>query len=649
MKRLTIISFLFLTALCFGQKRIIENGEKLYNHLNYVDTQDIYQKVADQGYDSPDLFKRLADSYYLTAAYDQSAIYYGKLIEQFPDKADPESYLRYAISLRAVGDYQLSSTLMNRFLELNRDDTRAQQFKNSPNYLDDIAQQKGDYQVSTTSINSGYSDFGPMYYKDKLIFASNRDTGTFTRRVHKWNGQAFLNLYEVAIDKVTGSVGSRDIKKFSNRVNTVYHESNPVFTKDGNTVYFTRNNYTDRVFRKGSDKINRLKLYRAQRVNDKWTKVEELPFNSDEFATAHPALNAQETRLYFSSDRPGSFGESDLWYVSIHTDDTFGSPVNLGNTINTEGRESFPFISGEDHLYFSSTGHLGLGGLDLFVTALGPNGEVGSIKNLGEPVNTPSDDFSLIIDTATKTGFFSSNRDNTGLNDDIYKVTQIIAPEVACEITIDGLVTDQATGDPLEGVTVSLFDVNKKLVRSVVTTAAGSFDFIPECDQVVLVRAEKEDYTTVEKTITTPKTSATLEEIIELEKTLKQAPVGTDIGKTLNLNPIYFNFNTSTIRPDAEVELAKILVYMQSYPDVLIDVRSHTDSRGDDAYNLQLSEDRNRATIKWLTTKGINASRLTGKGYGESQPVNSCVNGVPCTSDQHQLNRRSEFIVKANN
>ncbi|WP_396596275.1 OmpA family protein [Dokdonia sp. R86516] len=648
MKYITIALLLLTSIVGNAQEGKIERGTKNFNQYDFVDAQKIYQKVADKGYESADLFKRLGDSYYLNARYDKAAVYFGKLIKEFPEVAEAEAYFRYALSLRATKDYALSDRMMSRFFDIKEDDKRAVLFKETPDYLREIDYQKGSYDVAITTINSGYSDFGPMLYKDKLIFASNRDTGSFTKRIHKWNGQPFLNLYQVSLNKVDQDAGNRYVEKFSAYLNTQYHESTPVFTEDGKTVYFTRNNYNNGKYREDNDGTNKLKLYKASLVKGKWTDSQELPFNSDEYTVAHPALSVDGKRLYFSSDMPGSFGLSDLWYVSINEDDTYGTPVNLGSDINTEGRESFPFISSENDIYFASDGHPGLGGLDLFVTALGKNGETAEILNLGEPANTSKDDFAFVINNEANVGFLSSNRGNRGIDDDIYMLKQINKPSIPCDILLSGVVTDKNTGAYLEGATVSLYDTNNNLFKSVVTGASAAFAFIPDCDKIFLIRAEKEGYNTSEKMVTTPNVSSELEEILQLEKTLKPVVPGDDIAKILDLNPIYFNFDKYDIRPDAEVELAKVLVYMETYPSVRIDVRSHTDSRGRDAYNLNLSQNRNISTRDWLISKGISASRLTGKGYGETQLVNDCGNGVRCSKEQHQLNRRSEFIVVSN-
>lgn len=648
MKKITIILFLLITTLGYSQEGKLERATKEFNQYDFVDAQRIYQKVADKGYESADLFKRLGDSYYLNAKYDQAATYFGKLIGQFPEAADAEAYFRYALSLRSTKDYALSDRMMMRFFDLKEDDKRAALFKMTPDYLREIDYQKGSYEVIMTTINSGYSDFGPMLYKDKLIFASNRDTGTFTKRIHSWNGQPFLNLYQIDLNKVDVDAGYKYIEKFSPYLNTQFHESTPVFTQDGKTVYFTRNNYSNGNYKEDNNGTNKLKLYRAKFVKGKWTDAQEVSFNSDQYSVAHPALSIDGSRLYFSSDMPGTFGLSDLWYVTIKEDESYGTPVNLGSQINTEGRESFPFISSENDLYFASNGHPGLGGLDIFVTALGKDGESAEILNLGEPANTSKDDFAFVINNESNVGFLSSNRGKTGIDDDIYMLKQIKKPSLVCNILLTGTVTDKNTGEYLEGATVSLYDTNNKLFKSIVTEASATFAFIPDCDNIFLIRGEKQGYNTVEKMVTTPNISAEIEELLQLEKTLKIVEPGDDIAKILDLNPIYFNFDKYDIRPDAEVELAKVLVYMESYPSVLIDIRSHTDSRGRDSYNLTLSQNRNASTRDWLISKGISDSRLTGRGYGETQLVNGCSNGVRCSKEQHQLNRRSEFIVLAN-
>ncbi|WP_299767227.1 OmpA family protein [uncultured Dokdonia sp.] len=648
MKKYFILLFILSTpVITTAQESKISKGNKGFDNYNYVNAQNVYQKVADKGYESADLYKRLGDSYYLNASYEKAQVWYGKLIDKYSENIEPETYFRYAISLKGTKDYRRSDEIMTRFKELNKNDKRAQLFNDNPDYLRTIDKYKDTYKVTETSINSGYSDFGPAFYNDKLIFSSAKDTGAFVKRIHAWNGQPFLDLYEVSLELVSNEeVTSRNTKKFNKSINSPFHESTPTFTKDGNTVYFTRNNYNNGVYRDDIDGTNKLKIYKATKDDKgRWINVEELPFSSDDYTIAHPALSPDEKRLYFSSDMPGTFGDADLWYVTIEDSGTFSAPVNLGNEINTEGRESYPFISNENHLYFASTGHIGLGGLDIFKTTIGNNGEVSDIINLGEPVNTASDDFSFIINTASNVGFLSSNRNNEAGNDDIYMLERIKTPPPPCIITLNGLVTDKDTGEKLSNATVTLYDTNKNVFGTSVTDASATFSFDPSCDKEMLVRAEKEGYIPEEKIITIPTTSAELEALLQLEKKDKPLEPGKNLSDILNLNPIYFDFDRFNIRPDAAEELAKVLVVLEENPTMRIDVRSHTDSRGNDSYNQRLSQNRNDATIQWLIDKGISRSRLTGRGYGESSPVNECTNNVACSEAAHQDNRRSEFII----
>jgi outer membrane protein OmpA-like peptidoglycan-associated protein/tetratricopeptide (TPR) repeat protein len=647
MKKILILLLILSTpVITTAQQSKISRGNKGYNNFNYVNAQDIYQKVADKGYESADLYKRLGDSYYLNASYEKAQIWYGKLIENFADNVEAETYFRYAIALKGTKQYKRSDEIMTRFKELNENDKRAQIFKANPNYLREIDKYKDTYKVTETSINSGYSDFGSAFYEDKLIFSSAKDTGSFVKRIHKWNGQPFLDLYEVSLDMVSnGEATIKDAKKFDKGINSPFHESTPIFTKDGNTVYFTRNNYNNGVYRDDVDGINKLKIYKAVKNDkDKWSDIEELPFSSDDYTIAHPTLSPDEKRLYFSSDMPGTFGDADLWYVTIQEDGTYSAPVNLGDQINTEGRESYPFICEENDLYFASNGHLGLGGLDIFKTTVGANGEVSEILNLGEPVNTSKDDFSFVINHTSNQGFLSSNRMNEAGNDDIYMLERIKTPR-PCVIALTGLVTDKDTGEKLSNATVTLYDTNKNVFGTSVTDGSATFSFDPSCDREMLVRAEKEGYIPEEKLITIPATSATLDALLQLEKKNKPLIPGKDLKDILNLNPIYFDFDRFNIRPDAAEELAKVQAVMEEYPTLRIDVRSHTDSRGNDSYNERLSQNRNDATRQWLVDKGIDRSRLTGRGYGESSLVNKCTNNVACSEAAHQDNRRSEFII----
>ncbi len=375
-----------------------------------------------------------------------------------------------------------------------------------------------------------------------------------------------------------------------------------------------------------------------------WTHVTELPFNNDEYATAHPALSPDEKRLYFSSNRNGGYGESDLWYVEILDGGRYGIPKNLGPEINTEARETFPYISDKNTLYFASDGHVGLGGLDIFAISLDDSGPYKKVTNLKKPINSSSDDFGFILDEEKKIGFLSSNRDGEkgSASDNIYKVRE------SCKIqTLRGIVYDAMTKLPLNGALVTLLNDDNEKIAQTTTNTDGAYHFedMVDCNRQYSVRGEHPEleYSPTEKAI------AIRGDKEEEQLDIQMSPTGcppNDLGCRLVLQPIYFDYGKYQIRPDAEVELAKILEAMKEYAQLKIHIESHTDSRSSDSFNMRLSQRRAQATMQWLIDKGIAPSRLSAKGYGETQLLNECSNGVRCPDAKHELNRRSVFIIK---
>jgi outer membrane protein OmpA-like peptidoglycan-associated protein len=318
----------------------------------------------------------------------------------------------------------------------------------------------------------------------------------------------------------------------------------------------------------------------------------------------------------------------------------------MGRPINTEGRETFPFISKNGNLYFASDGHPGLGGLDVYVTSPQLESKEQQIINIGKPINSSYDDFTFIVNDETKLGYFASNR-KTGMgSDDIYRFIQ---EEIPCDILVDGKVLDKDSGAPIQGATVQLLDSENQVVDSMLSEANGDYNFdTANCEEQYIVRAIKETYNGDEVVFTTPDASKTITNNLQLELTQKPINVGDDLTVLLELNPIYFDFDRFNIRPDAALELEKVISVMNQYPNMVIDARSHTDSRGIDSYNLSLSDKRAKSTVAYIIGQGIDSSRISGAGYGETQLVNDCGNDAKCSEEAHQLNRRSEFIVIKN-
>ncbi|MGY3795009.1 OmpA family protein [Aquimarina sp. 433] len=636
------VSFLSATQ---AQDRKLKSAQSQYDKYEYIDAQETYLKVVKKGYKSADLYKNLGNSYYFNSQFEEASKWYEELVKNYPSEVEPEYYFRYAQTLKSVGRYDDADVYMKKFAETSSDDQRAQLFQDEPNYLKRIDFQSGRFEIENSSVNSSFTDFGSAFFGRFIVFSSSRDTLLFKKSVHQWNEEPFLDLYRAEYNPTNGELS--EIEKFDSKLNTKFHESTPIFSKDGNTVYFTRNNYDGRRY--GNDKkgTNRLKIYRSYKnTQGGWTTPQNLSINSDEYSTAHPALSVDEKTLYFSSDMPGGEGQSDIYQVAINADGSLGEPKNLGNRINTEGKETFPFISSNNDLYFASDGHIGLGGLDVYVTRLNPQtDEEKLVVNIGKPVNGPDDDFAFIVDDESKRGYFSSNRDGGRGKDDIYSFLQLEDLKSFCEITIAGVVKDKDTEELLTGTKVSIYDSSNNLLESFIVGDDAAYSHVVKCSSKYFVRAEKEEYTTIEKLVETPGKTETLDVPLLLEKKVKTANVGDDLAKVLSLNPIYFDFDQSYIRADAAVELAKVIEVMNQYPDMKIDVRSHTDSHGDDAYNMWLSDQRAKSTVKYMVSKGISADRLTSKGYGETQLVNDCGNDSNCTKAEYQLSRRSEFII----
>ncbi len=631
--------FTFLTTQ--AQEAKLASADKQYEKYAYVDAIKTYERVAEKGYKSVDLFQKLGNAYYFNAELDKANRWYTELFAM-NQPVDAEYYYRYSQTLKSVGDYAKANEMLAIFNQKNADDLRAQLYAKHKNYLEDIKANSGRYKVENIGINSEYSDYGTAFYDNKLVFASARDTGGVFNRKHQWTNQSFTKIYASEI-KPDGSM--LEPEKFNTSLNSKFNEATPVFTRDGKTVYFTRNNYNKGKRGKNSDKATLLKIYKGVLENGKWTNITELPFTSNDFSTAHPALSIDEKTLYFASDMPGTLGQSDLFKVAINSDGTFGTPENLGNKINTEGRETFPYITEENELYFASDGQLGLGGLDVFVTQINNDGSYGEIKNVGEPVNGPKDDFAFIIDVKTRFGFFSSNRDGGKGYDDIYKFQE--TRQLKCEQLLSGVITDKESGLPIANARVTLSDASFKVIKTIYADHEGKYTFEVECGTAYYVKAESKDYTPNELKVVIPKESGETDLSIELDKPVKQITVGTDLAKTFGIKIIYFDLDKSDIRPDAAIDLAKIVDVMKEYPNIKVDVRSHTDSRQTHKYNEKLSDRRAKSTIAWMIQDGIAKERISGKGYGETQLVNKCADGVECSEDEHQKNRRSEFIITA--
>ena len=527
----------------------------------------------------------------------------------------------------------------------------------------------GKYTVKNLEVNTPQSDFGTAFYgENKIVFASPRRGFRIVRDVWEQNGQRFLDLYEGSIEE-NGEIINKI--KLKGDVNSRYHEAQAIFSKDGKTVFFTRDNYYKNKLGVDNKGMINLALFKAT-VNAKgeWINIIPMPFNSVEYSVGHPALSDDEKTLYFSSDMPGSIGENDLFKVAIN-ESGYGNPVNLGPKINSAAKDWFPFVDG-DVLYFSSDRNGGKGGIDVYATKLA--GFQPAPVNLNAPINTASDDYAFIINKETRKGYLSSNREAGKGDDDIFSFTEEETVEFTCLQVVTGEVRDKNTTNLLPGAEVVLSDKDGNMLESVVVGEDGVFRFEVTCESDYKLDGKKVEYTSQSKSFTTSN---------EADKELKLLillgtgdinfvagnngdgtqeggedikPEGLpdvlpdDIVKkgpnyVINIDPIYFDLNSSYLSKQAKTELQKVVDLMNKYPAMIIESASHTDSRAPEGYNLWLSDKRAKSTVSYIIGRGIDEDRITGKGYGESRILNGCVDDADCTELQHQQNRRTEFVI----
>lgn len=636
MKKYIVTVLFFLTNYIAAQKET--KGNLDYDKLAYIDAIQIYEGVASKGYKSKELFEKLGNAYYFNGILDKSKNWYDKLFDLYQD-LDPEYYFRYAQSLKSVKDYKNADKIMQKFFELTND-YRGEMYIKNKLYLKDINDDLDRFAIEDAGINSSESDYGSCFFGKKMYFVSSRKFSKIKNTTDKWTNQNYANLMSAEFNEKANPVY---IDELSEEINTKFHESTVVFSKDGKTIYFTRNNFNQGKVGFNEKKVVLLKIFKATLNNNKWTNIIELPFNSNQYSCAHPALSPDNKTLYFASDMPGGYGGSDLYKVTINEDGTYGKPTNLGAKINTKSRETFPYMNNEDVLYFASDGHLGLGGLDIFKTKMDEYGEFTKFENLGAPINSEKDDFAFTESPFDKVFFFSSNRDGGKGFDDIYKATELEKPE---KVIIDDVVVDILTQEPINNAKISVYDANYNLIKEFFTNNKGEFK-VEELrkDRDYIVKIEAENYFTTEKRYKGNEIKQ--KNNVLLNPQFLGVEPGDDLLKILGIN-ILFDLDQYFIRPDAEVELAKLIEVLHKYPQIKIHIKSHTDSRQSESYNLRLSNFRANATKEYMIKKGISKHRLTAKGYGESELVNECSNDVPCTREQHQANRRSEFIVIKN-
>lgn len=631
MKSLLTILLLAYSLCIWSQEGQKERADKAYSKTAYIKAAERYQLLIDQGYESADLYGKLGDTYYFNANYTEALSNYDKMFSLSTDVA-VEYLFRYSQCLRIAGDEKTADEYLNKFLKsIGVDHQSAERLAGEIKTLP-----TQHYTLKDVGVNSEFSDFGVTFFgEEKLIFSSTRDNGIIVKRLDPWSGMPFLKLYAAAIN-TDGTLN--EVEKLKGRVNSRFHQSSAAVSKDGRTLYFTRNNYNNGKFKRGKDGFNHLKIYKATLVNSKWRDIEELSINSDDYSTAHPALSPDGKYLYFVSDRPGSVGDSDIFRVPIHNDGSLGVVEHLGNEINTPAKESFPFLDEDANLYFSSNGHRGFGGLDVFVVTKDSFGK-DRIVNLDNPINSAYDDFGFAM-RGDGIGYVSSNRGQSDGLDNIYTVS---GNEIEPLAMLSGQILDYRTNQPLAVTAIELSNSEDEVLATIKPDEKGEFEIEVWPLDSYKLKILAEGYEQQEVSISPLSNQKTKAITLNLVKDTFELKHGDELTKQLKLNPIYFDFDGSVISKVSEKELVKVITVLREYPRLNLEVNSYTDSRGSREYNQALSERRAQSTVDFIIIEGaINQDRVYGKGHGESQPLIDCET-KDCGVEDHRLNRRSEF------
>lgn len=615
-----VVSFIAISFTLSAQDKNTKVADKLFNRFEYNDAAKEYLKLVENGKSDPYVYKQLADSYYNVFNSTEAVKWYAKATET---NQDAETYYRYAQMLKANGKYEEANKQMKKFAAAAPNDMRAKAFNENPNYIPRLLDKTKLFNVNGSDISSDKSDFGAVLHNDKVYFASARNGA---RKTDGWTEEPFLDIYKAdynADGTVTNATKVSDL-------NSKWNDGPITISADGNTAYFASESFKEKIAtpkdKKANAKFSQVFLFKATKNGDKWGDITSLPFNNKEFSNANPSLSRDGKTLYFSSNRPGSIGGNDVWKVAINTDGTYGEPQNLGNKVNTEGNESFPYIADDNKtLYFASAGKPGFGGLDVYQIDLSNGTEA---TNLGKPVNTEKDDFAFTFNSAKEVGFLSSNRNG---KDDIFGVSPV------CGVDVQTIVTDAKTGAILSNASVSILDDKKNVIATEMSNAKGEVNYRVECDKPYVIQASKDGYEG--NTFAVAKSKGPKAKV---DAALQ--PIDVIVTETeIILQPIYFEFNKSNITKEGAFELDKLVQVMKNNDKMVIMAKSHTDNRGADNYNLKLSERRAKSTVQYIVSKGIDSSRISGKGMGELEPKVDC--GEKCTEEEHAQNRRSEFLI----
>lgn len=633
MKKYIIAIIVTFPLLVFSQQREIKEADNQFRQQKYFEAIKIYSTIVKAGNETPEVLEKLAQANYYNANYAQANIWYSKLVSLNQNLKSEDRY-RYSQTLKSAGQIDEAKVQLDLFKKLNPNEVRTKLLNSKINNDSKFIFSN----TKSISINSEFSDYGPALNGNNIIFSSARNA-FLNNTTSERTDQSYTSLFQSSKD-INGNYNKPNL--FSKGSFSIYNEATPVFTKDGKTMYYTQNQFV----KKSNNKLvnGSYKLYKSVLIKNKWVNKGAVTFSqSNAIRIAHPALSPDGKFLYFASDYLTKNGDSDLFKVSISEDGTFGEIENLGNDINTEGRDSFPFITEDNTLIFASDGRPGMGGLDLFSIDL--TDSKAKVISLGETINSPFDDFGMAISNDMTNGYYTSNKPGGKGDDDIYSFDLTIKKIVLIEIK--GTIVDDETQEVQPNAVINLFDNDKNLIASINSDTNGNFVFKDlKPNTAYSITVTKLNYQ--ENSVSLVVNSDNIEKIIRIKKNEPPYKIGDNLIEILALNNIYFDLGKYTLRPESIIELDQVVAFLNKYNSIKIEVGSHTDSRQSDIFNIKLSKNRAIATSNYIMSKGIDMSRLILKGYGESKLINKCSDNVKCTEEEHQQNRRSTFIISSN-
>jgi len=638
----TAITFVLLLTISavYAQEQIDLRGKanQLYLSYNYANSAKIYLKLANGSKPKLKDLERLADCYEKINDYEAAENWYARVVQD--STASYDNLLRYGSVLKSNARYAEAKKVLQKYIiKVGPSKIIANEIAGCDSALVWMAKPTPHKIKNQRHINTPLAQFGVFVNKDKVYFVKESDGLSKTK--YGRSGNPFLEIYN-ATGTENDSLKNPKIDPAKYNNNDLH--TGPIISNKAGNVFYVTKTYEKK---KGEVSKEQNKKYRTKNLelniytldNGKW-KVTPFPYNNvKKHSVGHASLSADEKTLYFVSDMDGGLGGTDIWYCILESDGTWGKPQNVGNSINTEGDEMFPNSAAENTLYFSTNGWPGMGELDIFSSTGNKNTWTKPI-NLRFPLNSTGDDFAFstngLTDLSSK-GYLSSNRKDGMGNDDIYSFSYT-QPKLI--LVLNGTVFNKKTNELLDNATVSLFANGRKLVAKQSSKVDGTFTFEIDRDLDYSVLGQKLAFY-ADSTVFTTKNLA---ETDTINLVLKLNPL-FEVGKLIALKNILYNFDKDNIREDAAKILDELVLIMRDNPTLEIELGSHTDSRGVDIYNIDLSQRRAKSAVEYLIKRGIDRSRMIAKGYGETKLLNKCSNGVNCTVAEHQVNRRTEFKI----